>query len=683
MQKLKRGTLLWSVLALLPDLALADAERVATVRAVSPHLSDEMVRRVADLAEPVVLKDTSAQQLGVRTPREIINSLCGSVHATYVEQAAASNGLDELPLDTALGDKAASFQWPACLYVRELPEQKRPIQIKPGDTAYSLYQAYTGGRGETGAIEEFFDAPIAQLSRLQPGKTLQAPAITVPVAMTARSGTAKAFVAQLQQLDPSRNMIAPADALMGEIVLGHAEGAIASADDCAGASPPPHAQAIVHAYRFSQALAREEDINVSAGRSRITVVDNGFFGARTDVPPREAFKGSPFNRRYFKANNEYVIDGPVTAGEILQPINYAHGITPDLVSGHGTHVAGLVLGGPGFTSYLNQLTSEPWASVIILNLGRGSRTLVKGTVETLVRHLLSESQPSIVNLSISHDGRQDQTIATTYNNLFDVASRSLFVAAAGNNHGQDVRDYAIFPAALGGTGKANVITVAALDQDDHLAAFSNRSVQAVDMAAPGCRIASWIAYDQPPVNMSGTSQAAPWVTFGAGLLRSIAGNAPPSILKSRLIASGDLLPDSERGTTAFGVKLNIAKALLWFNDVLEVEQDGTVRHLLGTVQGISPLTCKSGRQQLRKDYRDMIALKRSEGVMLFYGGALSNTVHTPCEVNYPADASLAFVATHEVLADGRIDALPSVLEQNWNLNMLRDLVVRTPLKLLQ
>jgi hypothetical protein len=287
----------------------------------------------------------------------------------------------------------------------------------------------------------------------------------------------------------------------------------------------------------------------------------------------------------------------------------------------------------------------------------------------------------IVNLSIAHSGSNDLDARVTYATLFDSAPpASLFVVAAGN-YNRDVEDKFIYPAAHGGTGKRNVITVAAVDVNGKLASFSGYSSTAVDLGAPGCQISSWIARDQAPVVMSGTSQAAPLVTFTAALLRSVSGKAMATTLKNRIVTSGALLPESERGKTAFEVKLNVPHALLWFHDILRVRAaDGTENEYLGDIRGLTSLKCRAGGAEKTGNQQDMWALKRSDAdVSYFYYGVSSGQVKSPCRVIEDDGATLAFSATHEVKADGSVAELSQKLERNWAVKDIRDLVVRTPL----
>ncbi len=77
----------------------------------------------------------------------------------------------------------------------------------------------------------------------------------------------------------------------------------------------------------------------------------------------------------------------------------------------------------------------------------------------------------------------------------------LFVAAAGNNYGNDNDNNPVYPASY---DNENIIAVASLDRYDNLSPFSNYGATTVDLGAPGSSILSCIPGNQY------ASMALPW-----------------------------------------------------------------------------------------------------------------------------------------------------------------------------
>ena len=103
-----------------------------------------------------------------------------------------------------------------------------------------------------------------------------------------------------------------------------------------------------------------------------------------------------------------------------------------------------------------------------------------------------------------------------------------------------------------------MITVAATDEKDHLADFSNYGKTTVDLAAPGDGIAStW--EDGDFRYLSGTSMAAPLVAATAAMLRKHK-SAPPEKIRKLLLNNVDhkkKLAD----VVASGGRLNVRRSL--------------------------------------------------------------------------------------------------------------------------
>jgi subtilisin family serine protease len=115
--------------------------------------------------------------------------------------------------------------------------------------------------------------------------------------------------------------------------------------------------------------------------------------------------------------------------------------------------------------------------------------------------------------------------------------KTLFVFAAGN----DGKNNSAFPIAPANIRAANTMTVAAAYADGTIAKFSNYSVDLVDVAAPGVGIQSTIPGGYT-ISMSGTSQAAPFVTGVAGGVKSKNPRLKPSDIKTIIMGTVDKMP---------------------------------------------------------------------------------------------------------------------------------------------
>jgi subtilisin family serine protease len=131
----------------------------------------------------------------------------------------------------------------------------------------------------------------------------------------------------------------------------------------------------------------------------------------------------------------------------------------------------------------------------------------------------------------------------------------LFVAAAGND-GSDNDLKPHFPASYDLT---NVISVAAVNRNDELTAFSNYGARSVQIAAPGEAIMStWL--DHGFEEKKGTSMATPFVSGVAALVLSTNPGISIEELRTRLLNSVDQLP-SLKGKVSTGGRINAAKAV--------------------------------------------------------------------------------------------------------------------------
>jgi subtilisin family serine protease len=171
--------------------------------------------------------------------------------------------------------------------------------------------------------------------------------------------------------------------------------------------------------------------------------------------------------------------------------------------GHGTHVAGIAAAAGN-------------NGVGIAGIAWGARVMpVKvldqygtGYYSDIAAGIIyaADNGARVINLSLG--GTEDsQTLRKAVD---DARSRGALVVAATGNTGEAV----LYPAAY-----EPVLAVAATDQSDQVAYFSNRGPQ-VDVAAPGVDIFSTWPWREGYFTKSGTSMAAPHVAGLAALIRS-------------------------------------------------------------------------------------------------------------------------------------------------------------------
>ncbi|MCM0606242.1 MAG: S8 family serine peptidase [Xanthomonadaceae bacterium] len=137
-----------------------------------------------------------------------------------------------------------------------------------------------------------------------------------------------------------------------------------------------------------------------------------------------------------------------------------------------------------------------------------------------------------------------------------IATKTLFVIAAGN----DAENNDEMPSYPAGIRRHNAITVAATFGVSQLAEFSNYGKNTVEVAAPGVAILS----SEPGtghVRVSGTSQAAPFVTNVAGRILDQNPALTPEEVKSVLMGTVDF-KESLKDKVVSGGVVNPERAVL-------------------------------------------------------------------------------------------------------------------------
>ena len=237
--------------------------------------------------------------------------------------------------------------------------------------------------------------------------------------------------------------------------------------------------------------------------------------------------------------------------------DFANGDTdPRDQNGHGTHVAGTI-GGRGNDGY--GVAGVAWDVTLIPVQVLGADG--SGSVANVIRgyEYARRSGAKVVNASL---GGSQSTQAER--DAIAAAPSVLFVVAAGN----DGRSNETTPQYPCNYPAANLVCVAASDQSDALAGFSNFGTTAVDLAAPGKSTLSAYArcadvtFPYSQAYLDGTSMATPHVAGAAALVLSRYRSAPVSELRERLLSSVDSKP-ALSGKTVTGGRLNANRALTY------------------------------------------------------------------------------------------------------------------------
>jgi len=217
------------------------------------------------------------------------------------------------------------------------------------------------------------------------------------------------------------------------------------------------------------------------------------------------------------------------------------GIPVDDSTNHGTHIAGVV-GARGNTGF--GMTGVSW-DVSLAWLGVGVWDTRSISASAVISAINYANNNAIHILIASWGGPSDnQIIRETIRNF-----RGLLVAAAGNDWGRNNDNIPVFPASY---NFSNVIAVAASDQNNNLAPFSNIGPRSVHIAAPGTSILSTVRNGGHGV-MSGTSFAAPHVAGVAALMLSVNPNLTPAQLRTNILSTARTVTGLQNRVSTGGI----------------------------------------------------------------------------------------------------------------------------------
>ena len=250
--------------------------------------------------------------------------------------------------------------------------------------------------------------------------------------------------------------------------------------------------------------------------------------------------------------NGYVDD--VHGWDFCNDDNTVHDLDEDK---HGTHVAGTIAGSLNGQGIVGVAPNVSIMALKFIDPEQPACGLTSLAIEAI-------AYAKSFGVVISNNSYGQRGRAKDFTPLANAIAQSgmLFVTSAGNDGiNNDTNALPAFPASL---NLPNVVTVAAADEDGHLAPFSNYGRTTVDIAAPGVHILSSVPIDsanpEPEKQwewMNGTSMASPHVAGVAALLASqnpafrVPGGV--SALRAKLLVSGKSLPHTVGDTVTGGM----------------------------------------------------------------------------------------------------------------------------------
>lgn len=322
----------------------------------------------------------------------------------------------------------------------------------------------------------------------------------------------------------------------------------------------------------------------------VAVLDTGIDYNHTDLDEN---MWSPSGDCYDDENNVITGGCPNHGWDFVNSDN-----NPSDDSGHGTHVAGII----GAENNDNGIVGVNWNIELMSVKCFDEESSLSDIADVLnAIEFAQNNEAQVINASWSIIPEDEIPVLEDKIEDF-VDAGGLFVTSSGNN-GQDLGSNPLYPNVydLDGAENDNMIVVAATDQADEIASFSNWGDTEADIAAPGTNILSTSYSGFPAYEyMSGTSMSAPFVTGVASLIWGISPNLTATQVKSIILENSDYIADLDVSTGTHPIsssgRLNAYRA------IVAAKQTPTIHSVVGGGNWSSTATWEEGRVPDENDW---------------------------------------------------------------------------------
>jgi hypothetical protein len=542
----------------------AQAEEYIALRA-TPGLSNEVIQYIANISEP--RRGYIARN---ELPEDFIKQVCGNYTNAFGELFF---GVQNPRLVREPKAFVRPALMPACAkWRRDDSGDGIPVQVLLGDTldaillrkigrkANQLYKCSPSDAQPSRCGVTFRELVEklnrgADLANLKPDQMIRIPFVTEITAFQVKADSQLSAAEHMAKIKELAGFAEP-DSPLIQVQSPPAITLITAVDSIAAQSCAPSTNKAPTPWPYDEQLVAAVIKSTMSHVTQtypttLTIIDTG---VDASFPPSLLRRSDAVDPKYAFGIGVYRRDGSRPYPDHQ----------PEEVRLHGTEVARIAVGLPRLQRSYPDLGALFKVNVVnvmepISSTGAEYGITVGGLVAAINWFT---ANGDIANISIASQSE--------LHTLVDAVKRNpqlLVVSAAGNEGSALDFPPSWYPASYGGINEESgtqFVTVAANDASLSFAPFTNVSSKYVDLFAPGCDV----PHDQSASAVTGTSFAAPLVSLTAALLRSF-GLKSPKEIKRRLQASVDY-DDNLQGLAVWSGRLNIAKALSLYDDVLEL-----------------------------------------------------------------------------------------------------------------